>query len=76
MKDNYRAGAQECDCKLERLWVPFSLEEMNNLIFSFFGSGNGSIAEIGELECLNRAESAYATTCGKQCEAKNKSHIN
>ena len=33
------AGQQACDCKYDRLWVRFSLEEMNYLIFSFLRSG-------------------------------------
>ena len=32
-------GAEECDCKRDRLWVQPPLEEMRYLIFSFLSSG-------------------------------------
>ena len=33
------AGVQACDCKRDRLWVRFPLEEMKHLIFSFLPFG-------------------------------------
>ena len=33
------AGAQGCDCKRDRLWVEFPLEEIKYLIFLFLRSG-------------------------------------
>ena len=40
--DSCGAGAQACDCKRNRLWVRFPLDEMKHLfkfIFSFLRSG-------------------------------------
>ena len=33
------AGTQTCDCKLDRFWVRFPLEETKYLILSFIRSG-------------------------------------
>ena len=63
-------GAQACDCKRDRLWVQFPLEEMKYLTLSFPRSGNElkrdvefrhlthnafkNLAETGERKYLNR----------------------
>ena len=39
IEDSNGTGAQACDCKCYRLWVRFSVEEMNYLIFLFLRSG-------------------------------------
>ena len=41
------AGAQACDCKRDRLWVRFALEEMKYLIFSFPRTQHAMRSEFG-----------------------------
>ena len=47
IKGNCDAGAQAWDCKCDRLWVRFPLEEMKYLIFSFPRIGNAIIKKNG-----------------------------
>ena len=62
------ARAQACDCKRERLWIRFRLEEMKYFIFLLNilrKVGKGTVLTLG-----SQISTVYSAICGTQREAK------